>query len=262
MICVKIKRTFLSLRPRGPKDTARNNMQGALTVYSPPPPSSLSPPIISQLVLCLCLCVGSVYRVLKQPTADSLAFLYITHYFFFSLSLLCFLFHMLISSSSMRVRGREVEITKTITGYRHKQGCSPRAGQGSAGQGRHRDGHLRWFLFRSNKFLCGNHFIIRLSVRNEPTTDWAQDWATVPLSRYSVPCALLPYFPPPHSHSLLTVIDMNRSSYLKCRLQAMEWEQNWATGMGMGIGKSELRLGTVKVLKLNENICSFVSLVL
>lgn len=29
-----------------------------------------------------------------------------------------------------------METTKTITGYRHKQGCSPRAGQGRAERGR------------------------------------------------------------------------------------------------------------------------------
>lgn len=49
---------------------------------------------------------------------------------------------------------------------------------------------------------------------------------------------------------------MNRSSYLKCRLQALEWEQNWQRewelGTGTGIGKSELRFGTVKVLEIGQ----------
>lgn len=47
---------------------------------------------------------------------------------------------------------------------------------------------------------------------------------------------------------------MNRSSYLKCRLQALEWEQHWEREweLGTGIGKSELRFGTVKVLEIGQ----------
>lgn len=78
MICVKIKRTFLSLRPRGPKDTARNNMQGALTVCSPPSHSPPSFPCSTPLPLC-----GVSLSRVETANRRFTCFLYIKHSFFF-----------------------------------------------------------------------------------------------------------------------------------------------------------------------------------
>lgn len=87
---------------------------------------------------------------------------------------------------------------------------------------------------------------------NQPPTGHKTPRCPCPATVHPVP--LLPSSVPPHSHSLLTVIDMNRSSYLKCRLQALEWEQNWEREWELetGIGKSELRFGTVKVLEIGQ----------
>lgn len=137
--------------------------------------------------------VGSVCRVLKQATADSLAF-YTQHS---SLLSFCALlpFHMLISSSSMRVRKRKGAggwaTTKTGSAY---IGINKDVVPGQT-----RDGHLRWFLFRSNKFLCGNHFIIRLSVRHEATTATGHKMRT----RHPAPCASSCSS---HAHTIHTVL--------------------------------------------------------
>jgi len=75
--------------------------------------------------------------------------------------------------------------------YKHKQGCSPWA--------LFMDGLLRWFLFRSNKFLCASHFIIRLSVRHSATTARRRH-PTLPPYHPTAP-------PPYHSTTQHTVID-------------------------------------------------------